>query len=194
MNIIEAAFSAFLSLHIYTWILLTSTRYCFKVSVSQSGLSSSLPSLIWMIVLKTWCNLTPYGLWRWLFRATSYLKWACLYGTSSHKKIRFPSIGVAISNAELTCHSILQNSDWRECKDFELGGVTAGFVGRTELCRNKAAGWKNQKAQKSFNIVFCRVHSNFCDWTIPIDRRASGQLSKLHTIIQDHSLYGLLSL
>lgn len=47
--------------------------------------------------------------------------------------------------------------------------VTAGFMGRTELHRNKATGWEIQKAAvstKSFSVVFCRVHSNFSDWTI----------------------------
>ena len=64
------------------------------------------------------------------------------------------------SLAILSCRIWIEKS----AKTFRGEEITAGFMGRTELCRSKAAGWeKAAVSTKSFSVVFCRVHSNFSD-------------------------------
>lgn len=94
--------------------------------------------------------------------------------------------------------AILSCRTWIEKREkLRGGGYYCRIYGENRIAQNKAAGWEIQKAAastKSFSVVFCRVHSNSRDRTIQTDRRASGQLSgEVHTTVQDHELYGLLS-
>lgn len=176
----------FITLNLYVY-LIHNTVSCFK-SLSQLELSP-LPSFTYFIKrhfnLMTVLNLDTTWLLPTILR-DSFPKLPCIWNKHVCIVLQVMRKSVlclqgCINNAELSCHSILQNMDWKVGNSFLGEDITAGFMERTEMCRKEEAGWEIQDScvsTKSFSVVFCRVQSNFSDWTIQIDRGASGQLSK----------------